>query len=62
MKARAGISVALPNKLILIAVSCLTSVLAVALHEHAGHRLAYFLSSRHPNEIGASMSIAAIAA
>ncbi len=43
----------LPNKLTLISVSCLAGILAVALHEHAGHTLACFLLGGHPNEMGA---------
>jgi hypothetical protein len=42
-----------PDTLTLIAISCLAYVLAVALHEHAGHSTACVLLGSHPKEMGA---------
>lgn len=42
-----------PDRLTLVAVSVLAYVLAVALHEHAGHALACVALGSHPRELGA---------
>jgi hypothetical protein len=42
-----------PDTLTLIAISCLAYILAVALHEHAGHSVACVLLGSHPKEMGA---------
>ena len=42
-----------PDKLTLMAISCLAYIIAVALHEHAGHSFACVLLGSHPTEMGA---------
>ena len=41
------------DRLTLIAISALAYIVAVALHEHAGHTLACLLLGSHPQEVGA---------
>jgi hypothetical protein len=42
-----------PDKLTLMVISCLAYIIAVALHEHAGHSLTCVLLGSHPTEMGA---------
>jgi hypothetical protein len=52
-KSENAVHVDRPDRLTLIAISCLAYVLAVALHEHAGHSAACVLLGSHVKEMGA---------